>query len=130
MQNLEPLAVTAAAKMVGVKEKESENMINKSLMVLAEQGICAFGLFLASRSRDEDRNAADNIHFAMKGLLLETKLVTDEKNHLVADFYKEITTQRKGEEELAALQRLLLTKQLMETTLTYGRYQAKARAKA
>jgi hypothetical protein len=62
--------------------------------------------------------------------LLETNLVKDSFGKVDADFYKEITTQRKGEEELAALQRLLLTKQLMETTLTYGRYQAKARAKA
>ncbi|MGB4498871.1 MAG: hypothetical protein WBI40_09235 [Methylococcaceae bacterium] len=130
MQNLEPLAVTAAARMVGSDVNSAENMINKSLMVLAEQGVCAFGLFLASRSRQQDVDAAKLIHSAINDLLLETGLVKDSYGKVDADFYKEITAQRKNEDELAALQRLLLTKQLMETTLTYGRYQAKARAKA
>lgn len=130
MLNLEPLAVTAAAKMVGSHVNDSENMINKSLMVLAEQGVCAFGLFLASRSRPQDIEAAKLIHIAMNGLLLETGLIEDSVDYSgAAEFYKNITSKRSNEDEVSALQRLLLTKQLMETTLTYGRYQAKARAK-
>jgi hypothetical protein len=38
-------------------------------MVLAEQGLFAFGLFLATRKRDVDARAAEEIHRAVADLL-------------------------------------------------------------
>ena len=47
MINLEPLAAKAAQGMIIPNQaKDSLNLINKALMVLAEQGLFAFGLFL------------------------------------------------------------------------------------
>jgi len=126
MLNLEPIAVKAAATMVTMPAKEAENMNNKALMVLAEQGVCAFALFLASRKRHpQDTVPRDAIHAAMKELLRAAKL-GNLNSSIDVDDYKQLTYVQAGETELAALQRLLLTKQLMETALTYGRYQAKA----
>jgi len=127
MLNLEPLAVKAAALMVGDNAKDAENMINKALMVLAEQGVCAFALFLASRKRAQDTTARDHIHKAMRNLLSDSKL-GDLPTSVDVESYKLLTYIQTGEDDLAALQRLLLTKQLMETALTYGRYQAKSKA--
>ncbi len=126
MLNLEPLAVRAAVMMVGGQEpKDAENMINKALMVLAEQGVSAFALFLASRKREQDERISGSIHLAMRGLLRESGL-GELSSRIQVDDYKALAEPQKGESELSALQRLLLTKQLMETALTYGRYQAKA----
>jgi len=128
MLNLEPIAVQAAAEMiVRADMKSSENMINKALMVLAEQGVCAFALFLASRKRQQDQKAGEAIHQAMRHLLDQSGL-GELASSLNVEEYKQLTQVGQGETELAALQRLLLTKQLMETALTYGRYQAKAQA--
>jgi len=127
MINLEPLAVKAGAEMIGAQPKESENMINKALMVLAEQGITAFSLFLASRKRQQDTQAAEHIHRAVRNLLTSANL-GELTAQLRVDDYKVLTHVQAGESDLSALQRLLLTKQLIETGLTYGRYQAKARA--
>jgi len=128
MLNLETLAVSAAANMVGSTPKESENMINKALMVLAEQGVTAFALFLASRKRAQDTETAELIHRAMSGLLKAADLGQLDTQSINIEAYKALTQARQDESQLAALQRLLLTKQLMETALTYARYQAKAKA--
>ena len=136
MLNLEPLAALAANEMVDTRPlrkaeaKDADNIITKSLAVLAEQGVYAFGLFLATRKRDEDREIANNIHQSLCRLLQSTQLC-EEKNcpQNSTDwpaFYRNLGVQRNGETVPAALHRLLLTKQLLETTLTYGRYAAKA----
>jgi hypothetical protein len=127
MVNLEPLAASAAAKMVGADPGAAENLITKALMVLSEQGLFAFGLFLATRRRPQDVRAADDIHRAASGLLAEAGLVDAEGPGAgMADYYRRITHARAGESQVAALQRILLTKQALETALTYGRYHAKA----
>ncbi len=41
-------------------------MATKTLMVLAEQGIVAMSLFLATRKNDADKQAARAIHRALK----------------------------------------------------------------
>ncbi len=126
MINLEPLAVRAAVTMVGGQDpRDAENMINKALMVLAEQGVTAFALFLASRTRAQDQVVSAAIHLAIRNLLGESGL-GQFQNIIQVEDYKSLTQVQAGESDLSALQRLLLTKQLMETALTYGRYQAKA----
>ncbi|MCC7220569.1 MAG: hypothetical protein IT490_07555 [Candidatus Contendobacter sp.] len=127
MINLEPLAAQAAQGMVIPNQaKDSFNLINKALMVLAEQGLFAFGLFLNSRKNDEERLAAP-IHNATKGLLVAAGLAPgSEAGQQIADYYKALTETRAAEQPGQALQRLILTKQVVETALTYGRYQAKS----
>ena len=132
MFNLEPLAATAAAEMANADAdaKAIENTITKALMVLSEQGVYAFGLFLATRKEKESRSAK-GIHRAVASLLAETKLAEAGKHDMRTEeypgYYKELTESRRGEDTVHALQRLLLTKQLLETALTYGRYHAKSR---
>ncbi len=74
MINLEPLAARAARGMVGGNADNALNLINKALMVLAEQGLFAFGLFLCSRKRKEDIQAASDIHRAVIQLLEDANL--------------------------------------------------------
>lgn len=127
MINLEPLAAKAARGMViDTSAKESLNLINKALMVLAEQGLFAFGLFLNSRKEKEDP-LAQQIHKAVSRLLTEASLAAaPPERQPIADYYKALTESRNGEQAVQALQRLILTKQVVETALTYGRYQARS----
>jgi hypothetical protein len=128
MLNLEPLAALAANRMVLPRDtracKTSENTITKALAVLAEQGVYAFGLFLATRKNDES-DAANLIHEQIRQLLRDTDLYRGTEPDKPS-YYRGITAQIGQEPPAAALRRLLLTKQLMETTLTYARYHAKA----
>ncbi|MDQ5908099.1 MAG: hypothetical protein QG599_190 [Pseudomonadota bacterium] len=127
MINLEPLAAKAAQGMVIPNNpKGSLNLINKALMVLAEQGLFAFGLFLNSRKDQEDA-LARQIHSAVNRLLVDASLAAAPQNSQpMADYYKALTESRPNEPDVQALQRLILTKQVVETALTYGRYQAKS----
>lgn len=127
MINLEPLAAHAAQGMVIPNQaKDSFNLINKALMVLAEQGLFAFGLFLNSR-KDKEDVLARQIHSATMGLLVAAGLApVSEAGQQIADYYKALTETRPAEQPAQALQRLILTKQVVETALTYGRYQAKS----
>lgn len=135
MINLEPLAARAAQDMVihdpnnipnRDQAKNFFNLINKALMVLAEQGLFAFGLFLNSR-KDEEQRRAIQISNAVETLLNAANLAAQRQaEQQIADYYKALTETRPGEQPTQALQRLILTKQLVETALTYGRYQAKS----
>ena len=128
MLNLEPLAAQYAQSMVVDDAKKAENLITKSAAVLAEQGVYAFGLFLASRKNDELKQAG-NIDRAIRNLLEQARLVDKEVKNVkdqYGNFYATIGKKRDKETEVDALRRLLLTKQLMEVALNYGRYHAKA----
>ena len=126
MLNLEPLAARAANAMVDPQNpKTSENVMTKALAVLTEQGVYAFGLFLATRKQKKEINAVTLIHAQICNLLRDTDLYTGPPDDM-ATYYRGISDVRQGETPVDALRRLLLTKQLMEITLTYGRYHAKA----
>lgn len=126
MINLEPLAARAARGMVGGNADNALNLINKALMVLAEQGLFAFGLFLNSRKEKEDP-LARQIHRGVGQLLADAQLAAaPQTGQAIADYYKALTESRQGEQPVQALQRLILTKQVVETALTYGRYQARS----
>jgi len=123
--NLEPLAALAANRMIDPTDaKTCENTITKSLAVLTEQGVYAFGLFLDTR-KEKEKNAVDAIDRQIRNLLKETRLYESKEPHKAA-YYRGITAVGEGETATEALRRLLLTKQLMEVALTYGRYHAKA----
>ena len=130
MLNLEPLAALAANEMAGHDPKranDAENIITKSLAVLAEQGLYAFGLFLATRKAKE-QNPAQRIDRKARELLRTTDLDGADQTtaSTMPDFYRSITAPRPGESATEALRRILLAKQLLEMALTYGRYAAKA----
>ena len=135
--NLEPLAALAANNIVdssiaqNAKANDAENIVTKSLGVLTEQGIYAFGLFLATRKRGQDHSVATSIDNALRKLLKDTKVLTDNLTNIpkseIAEFYREITAPNENESSVDALRRILLIKQMFETTLTYARYAAKAR---
>lgn len=127
MLNLETWAAEAAARMV--VSGNAENLITKALLVLAEQGVFAFGLFLATRppGRVADVRTASDIDAAIRQLLEKADLQPDPvAGGSITTYYKALTNARLGEEPLHNLQRLLLTKQVMELALTYGRYHARA----
>ena len=130
MLNLEPLAALAANEMAGhdpASANDAENIITKSLAVLAEQGLYAFGLFLATR-RNQHQAPALRINQEARRLLQSAALVTPEQMRApdMPSFYRSLTAAQPGESPSEALRRILLSKQLLETTLTYGRYAAKA----
>lgn len=123
--NLEPLAALAANQMVDPADrKTSENTLTHSLAVLTEQGVYAFGLFLATRKKKEE-NAVKLIDDHIRQLLKDTGLYQDSQPDK-ASYYRGITRPQAPENATEALRRLLLTKRLMEITLTYARYHAKA----
>ncbi len=131
MLNLEPLAALAANEMAGHDAKranDAENIITKSLAVLAEQGLYAFGLFLATRRREQDRQPAERIDAQARQLLKAAGLASDTQIRApdMPTFYRSLTAAQGDETAAEALRRILLSKQLLETTLTYGRYAAKA----
>lgn len=131
MLNLEPLAALAANEMAGrdaKKANDAENIITKSLAVLAEQGMYAFGLFLATRKREQDKTPAQRIDAEARRLLQSAGLASADQSRApdMPTFYRSLTTAQQGESPAEALRRILLSKQLLETTLTYGRYAAKA----
>jgi hypothetical protein len=131
MLNLEPLAALAANEMAGheaTKANDAENIITKSLAVLAEQGLYAFGLFLATRKREQDRAPAQRIDAEARRLLQAAGLSSADQARApdMPTFYRSLTAAQSGESSPDALRRILLSKQLLETTLTYGRYAAKA----
>lgn len=131
MLNLEPLAALAANEMAGHDKagaNDAENIITKSLAVLAEQGLYAFGLFLATRKRAQDKEPADRIDAQVRQLLKTALLISADQLRAPdkPSFYRSLTAVQAGESPVNALRRILLCKQLLETTLTYGRYAAKA----
>lgn len=126
MLNLEPLAATAAMNLVNAAPG-AENLIRRALHILAEQGCFALGLFLASRGRDADRQAARGLHEALHALLTEAELVPvpAEPPPLTAAYYRDLVTSRDEESDEKALYRLLLTRHLLDRTLTHAVHYAK-----
>jgi len=106
---------------------------------LSQQGVYAFGLFLASRKIRDPNNQnrkitqpeAIKIDQAICEILALAGLCDASiSDDVSTEFYADIGTQRGNETPADALRRLLLTKQLMEIALNYGRYHAKAQNQA
>ncbi|NCA89918.1 MAG: hypothetical protein EOM92_13685 [Gammaproteobacteria bacterium] len=127
MLNLEPLAATSAMALVRAAPG-AENLIRRALHILAEQGCFALGLFLASRGRHADIQAARGLHRALHELLSQADLVTPnlEAPPLNPGYYRDLVTSRQDESDEAALYRLLLTRHLLDRTLTYAVFYAKS----
>jgi hypothetical protein len=122
MLNIEPTAAAAAHRMVQAAGPDCDNLIRRAALVLAEQGLYALGLFLATRGRDEDRRAAAAIHAAAQALLEQAGIdpVIDDPERLSVDYYKALVTTRDDETPAAALYRILLTQRVLDQALTYA----------
>lgn len=96
--------------------KKAEVLITKALSVLQDQGLYAFVLFCESRSSRE-RTGAEEIKNLSKKLLRELDLIND------GDFLEEL---RRENGLLTKLDDLMLAIQVLEKSLIYARFHAKA----
>ena len=96
--------------------KKAEVLITKALSVLQEQGLYAFVLFCESRPNGE-RAGAERVKTLAKELLKELGLISD------GDFLDEL---RKDDSLLTRLDDLMLAIQVLEKSLIYARFHAKA----
>lgn len=100
--------------------KKAEVLITKALGVLQEQGLYAFVLFCKSRPSGE-RAGAEKIEASAKKLLKELNLIND------GDFLEEL---RKDKGLLTQLDDLTFAIQVLEKSLIYARFHAKAMKKS
>jgi len=100
----------------GFNSKKAEVLITKALGVLQEQGLYAFVLFCESRPSGE-RIGAEEIKELTQELLKKLQLVND------GDLLDEL---RKDDGLLTRLDDLMLAIQVLEKSLIYARFHAKA----
>jgi len=100
----------------GFNAKKAEVLITKALGVLQEQGLYAFVLFCESRPSGE-RAGAERIKENTQKLLKELQLISN------GDFLDEL---RKDDGLLTRLDDLMLAIQVLEKSLIYARFHAKA----
>lgn len=108
------------------KSSDTENLITKSLGVLQEDGVYAFFLYLASKVKEgkdeKPSKAARALANEGAGLLANNPFAL-----LKPGDYKQAMEQIREQNGLADhLDSLLLAKRLLELTLIYARYHAKA----
>jgi len=123
MENLDRLCAEYGYKFTKkIKEalnsdaKKAESLITKALGVLQEQGLYAFTLFCESRGSTEEKGA-EKIKEITTELLKELSLINND------DLLEEI---RKDNGLASRLDNLLLAIQVLEKSLIYARYHAKA----
>jgi len=95
--------------------KKAEILINKALGVLQEQGLYAFVLFCMSRGKDE-KDGAEKLK-TLTGELLKDELKLIGNGYILNEIIN----------LSANLDSLMLAIQVLEKTLIYARYHAKAR---
>lgn len=106
---------------IGSDEKNKiESVITRSLGVLQEDGVYAFALYLASKkgkNRSVEEKTVSSVFANAFGLLKELRLLSASSE----DFLKAVLT-----DFARNLADLLFAKDLLERTLVYARYHAKA----
>ncbi len=115
-----------AADVYGVIKKAAENHITKSLGVLQEDGVYAFALYQVSRGKRE-KEGAEKLKELAEGLLREVP-VPPFNGKPAPDLLEGVRGNPQKELRGLAedLDSLLLAKRLLEQTLIYARYHAKA----
>ena len=101
-------------KLVGNKKKKLINLIDKSLGVLSNDGVYAYYVFIISQ---KDKETTSVFLDTMEELL---NLAKNEKTYDKSnrqDYFKDVSSN---------INKLLFLKQLLEKTLIYARYHAKA----
>ena len=104
------------SKADGLDAKKAEVLITKTLGVLQEQGLYAFALFCESRTSVE-KSGAEEIGNLAKELLKKLALIGN------GNFFDEL---RKDDGLLTKLDDLMLATQVLEKSLIYSRFHAKA----
>jgi hypothetical protein len=104
-------------KVLNSDAKKVESLITKALGVLQEQGLYAFALFCESRGSTEKKGAEEMKKITTELLKDKLSLISDNK------LLEEI---RKDNGLASRLDALLLAIQVLEKSLIYARYHAKA----
>jgi len=116
MENLDSLCAEYGHKFAN-EVSNAETLLTKALAVLQEQGLYAFALFCNSRGSAEQSGAEKIIEISTD--LLKNRVRLIENN----DLLKEI---RKENGLASRLDDYILAFQLLEKSLIYARYHAKA----
>ena len=126
--NLEPLCaeygmyfVECLPETPKLKLSDKENVINKALGVLAENGFYAMGVFLLSANRSKDYAAS--VFDMVMALLNDPKLALTSSQNRGTDALVDI---REITEDLP---KLVLARKVTEQALTFARYHCKAKAR-
>jgi len=119
MENLDRLCAEYGYKFAD-ETKKAETLITKALGVLQEQGLYAFILFCDSRGSAE-KQGADKIKEITAEILKDKLSLIKSKNN--EDLLEEI---RKEDGLASRLDDLTLAVQVLEKSLIYARYHAKA----
>ena len=124
--NLETICAECGMKLVSWARGEEqvaicENLINKALGILVENGFYAMGVYLTSR-KDKEKDGAKHILRELMTMLFENpvKLMKSgfaDKVDVDLEAIREVTKD---------LPRLMLARRLAENALTFGRYHCKA----
>jgi len=124
--NLETVCAECGMKLVSwASGKEQvaicENLINKALGILVENGFYAMGVYLTSR-KDKEKDGAKHILRELMTMLSENpvKLM---KSGFAGKVEADLDVIREVTENLP---RLMLARRLAENALTFGRYHCKA----
>lgn len=127
MLNLEPRMARAAMSMVEGANSDAEKLFRRAVLVLSEQGLFAFGLFLASRKKADELRLAKHIHRKANDLLGEMGLAPEVESpeKLTAEYYKSLVSSRQEEADADALYRILISQRVLEQTLAYAIFYAK-----
>ena len=129
--NLEPLCAEYGMKMVqrgdnvkGTKSTDWENVINRALGVLAENGFYAMNVYLLSISKEKLNAYGQEVYDVLLSLLSDKRLGV-------------IKPGKKGIDALADMRgitedlpTLVLARRVTEQALTFARYHCKAYSKA
>ena len=121
--NLEPLCAKFSTEIVNCHDcsvADKENLINKALGVLVENGFYAMNIFLLSaKSADYGRKVFDKIQ----------ELLIHEDLHLIKNKKRDL----EGLENIRGITKnlpdLILARKVVEQTLTFARYHCKAISK-
>jgi len=114
IQNLDRECAEYGYKISGI-EKISEPLIRKSLGVLQEDGLYAFALYLYSRGTSE-KKVTQKIEGIILNFLKKLRIISNEQNDLKKAIREEIARD---------LDKILLSKQVLERALIYALYHVK-----
>ena len=120
--NLEPLCAEYGMEIVNRTQKkvtDKENLINKALGVLVENGIYAMHIFLLSY-KDKEFNYGEEVFDIMQQLLIHPDLNLLQKKGKRTDGLKNVR------ELTRDIPKMILARKVLEQTLTFARYHCKA----